>query len=105
MKVSITFGVGVDKDGDELSNAFVEAALNAIETRAVNAFGGYTLIDGEGGYVNPNGRLVRECVQILVIHTDKLDIVGSFASDVRRLLNQESVLVSFVESADTFVRS
>lgn len=113
MKAEITFGTGFDRDSNVIDRAKLALDITAFKTRAAKAFGGYTLLSGIGGYVNVNGQLVEEqSVTIVVILTanelnseaDRVSSVAGLASHIRKVLNQESVLVSFTESADTFVR-
>jgi len=42
-----------------------EKVLNAVLKRSADEFGGFTTTDGNGGWVSPNGELVREPVTLV----------------------------------------
>jgi len=97
-KIEFGFGVGEDRDGNVISIERHESALGAIRREAATLFGGYTLTRTEGGWRNPQGRLVEEPGYTLSVLTD---YPGDFpqwpmidmAGHIKRELSQEAVYV------------
>lgn len=59
-KIEIGFGAGTNKHGFPISDRFREEAILAIKHEAAKLFGGYTLVETEGGWTDPSGKLVEE---------------------------------------------
>lgn len=102
MRVEFTFGIGEDQNGEYIPNP--EPALREIGTRVAGVFGGYTEVRGRGGWINPNGALVREQSATIIVITkgsdnDAVIKIGQIASYIRHRLNQHTVLVTSVEAS------
>jgi len=95
MRVEITFGLQYDRDNRTIDSFDRDKALFTIRRAAVADFGGYTLIDHVGGWINPAGQLVEE-----VSATIRLDFVNDltkaerYAKYIKRLLNQSAVVLA-----------
>ena len=94
MRVEFTFDIGEDKDGQPIDN--LDLKLERIQTQLAKAFGGFTRTDTVGGWINPTGRLVLErgCVIHVYAKDELVQYAGQIASDIRRVLNQATVLLS-----------
>ena len=87
-----------DLNGVTIETEKVEEAKNYIKKEFSTLFGGYTAIDAEGGWVLPDGTLVKEkntLIQASVSETDfndaSLSLVISFAEGLKKTLNQDMV--------------
>lgn len=87
-----------DLNGVTIESHKVEEATNSIKTRFSTLFGGYTAIDAEGGWVLPDGTLVKEnntLIQASVSENNfndaNLSLVISIAEDIKMVLNQDMV--------------
>lgn len=99
----ITFGVDQDRHGSKLFDGdptqFSLALQEVCESAAIE-FGGYTMIDGRGGWFGPDGVLVEESCRTLIVCVQDdpaaslEDDVIELAHNVGRALNQHSVVVS-----------
>jgi hypothetical protein len=107
-KYDITFGTQFDRNGNALSD--VASSKLAILGKAAKTFGGCTWTAHEGSYLHDDKRLVVErsaTVSIIVdhLHGDvKATYATEFAEWIRKVLNQESVLVAWTELNAIFVR-
>ncbi len=106
MQVSIY--IPTESDGGIIPAATRGDILNNVKVGFAGIFGGYTAVDGIGGYVNDAGDLVEEKVTIVYafgeIDTDTAESVRILARRVRRTLLQECVLITFGETVE-FVRT
>jgi hypothetical protein len=114
-----TFGVGIEFDR---SGAPVQAAesvhyIQAATRRASEVFGGCFVTRGDGGWIDPSGKLVVEpAIRITVdvapykypVDTrvdGQRDVkrVNEYAHYLRALFNQSRVIVTRIESSSYFV--
>ena len=97
-QLTFNFGIQFDKDGIGIKHLDAAIALESINRTAVELFGGYTLIETEGGRKNDKGELVEEKGRSLIVYVDNLkDIDGPIAkmfATIKTELNQEAVLVA-----------
>lgn len=63
----IGIGIGEDRNGHPISDRERENAIEHISFAAASRFGGYNLQHGQGGWINPDGRLVTEPTITLTI--------------------------------------
>lgn len=113
MRTEIAFGVGFDRHGNALPDAFVVLAVRAVLLRASELFGGCTLLDGQGAWVNAAGTLALEASKVLVVNhppqagrLSSVDLdaqVDELADFIRAAFAQESVNVSQVVASSRFV--
>jgi len=99
-KFEITIGVEYDRDNRRITPKHREAALDKIKDLAALHYGGYTMVQGTGGWHNDAGELVQEHVVILTIVVNRRD-TESTRSDVLesaarygQILNQDSIVVA-----------
>jgi hypothetical protein len=103
-KVSITIGVGKDKEGADITEQQVTEKLATTGKLVfVRGFGGFTLTTNAGGWAAPSGELIVENSVTVSIVTDSLNIgvfrqtVTALAGELRDLFNQSCVLVEIAE--------
>ena len=56
----IGLGIGEDRHGNPLGRDVVNGKVAYIEHEAARLFGGYSITESRGGWINDDGRLVRE---------------------------------------------
>jgi len=65
---TLIFGLGpTGAHGACQSDADLAAALDALEDASLRKCGGFTLHRGKGGWIDPDGRIVKEDVIILMV--------------------------------------
>jgi hypothetical protein len=108
VRIDFTFGVGQDKEGLAIDRDQQQRAIREIKTEAAKLFGGYTLYQAQGGWINGGGRLVEEDSMTLTVYiTDEIlgysrqNDVAQLSSTIKEQLNQESILVSEMQCSHT----
>ena len=104
----LVFGVGYTKSGSVVSD--LDTKLRVILEEASRRFGGATLIESLGGWLDA-GKLIREGGRVLIIdglHDNDgsscdVDNAKKFAVWVRDLLNQASVVLTIQQATTWFV--
>lgn len=94
----ITLFIGIEKDGKgrQIPSHERANALKFLRTRAAFDFGGYTLANVEGGWVNAQGRLVEEGAIRLDVYSDTpIWVAYAFARAAGTRLRQDSVLLDY----------
>jgi hypothetical protein len=94
----ITFFIGIEKDGRgrQIPGHERANALLWLRKQAATMFGGYTLQNVEGGWINPSGALVEEGAIRLDIYSDSPRWKASvFARQAGARLRQDSVLLDY----------
>ncbi len=90
-RYEITVGIGKDKDGKDIKDA--DKRLNVVRAHFIAEFGGFSEIALRGGYRMASGDDVREpCVRFEIVTAAKGGAVRRWASILRDLFHQESVL-------------
>lgn len=99
LKIEFCFGTGFDRNQNPLTVEERRFGLNQIKQGAVEIFGGYTLVDTEGGWRNPAGVLVEETGKSLVIYTIEKpsfivrEKIEGMISIIKMALRQETICV------------
>lgn len=92
-KVTFSIGQGYDKDGKSIP--LVHAKLKGVLKTLANYYGGYSLTETNGGWINGEGLLVQEDSVAIVVYTElPVEIHRAMAGDFAVLFNQESVLLT-----------
>lgn len=92
-KVAFIVGQGFDQHGNPLVDK--TNRLKAVLTHIAKTYGGYSLVKGEGGWINPAGKLVEEPNISITVYSD-LNISAVHQATAEQLavtFNQESVLL------------
>ncbi len=109
IKVEFGFGIEEDKDGNGISpQKLRNDLLPSIESFAAQTFGNYTLYQTDGGWINPQGRLVQErgMTLMVLVSPDRVNldrVINSMATTVRDSLKQVCVAVTQTEVDSVFV--
>ncbi len=101
IKASITTGLGYTKHGDKISQKDAEGMIQHAMVQLSKDFGGCTTYQGQGAWVDGQGKLVVE--QVLTIeaiglslsHEDAKAKAESVAAYLRDNLGQECVVLAF----------
>lgn len=92
--LQITAGVGERADGSAIPN--LGARLHRCRAILAGAFGGYTELNSQGGWVNPEGRLVEEpgkTWQTAIATDAELHRVDEVGAQIKDLLQQHSLFM------------
>ena len=107
-KMTITAGAQYDRNGRVIAD--FPQKLRAINKHIAATFGGYTVADTFGGWINGEGQLVEErgtqwqVYMPRVLHGDAAQkIAHDLAALVGAVLNQESVVAEVTAAAAEFV--
>ena len=104
---TVHVGAGQDKDGMDIRNYERTDMLAHAKLRTARLFGGYSVSECFGGWVDPHGRIVEERAYRIEVSTDaSFGLVWSWANEVRDIFRQTSVLLtSFATQTNAFVES
>ena len=112
-RITITAGIGEDRNGSPLDGQEVTQALANIRATVARIFGGYTERETLGGWINSAGELVTEPGRQWIALTAKPareadELAYALADHVRDMLRQQSVMLEsetvfgrFVEATET----
>lgn len=101
---TIGFGIGETRDGFAITDDQRRAILQAVKETAAGIFGGFTLFNVQGGWVNPEGRLVEEPgISLLICSPQPEHVLREFADYVRRVACQHSVVLTGPDGSVSFV--
>ena len=98
----IIVGTGFDRLKVKIERYNIDTILKDIATE----FGGYSITNVDGGYImGSDGSLVKEkSISISILSESPKDfIITGFAKELKRFLNQESVLVVKSKVSTKFV--
>jgi hypothetical protein len=109
MKISISIGVGSDKDGQPVLG--VSDKLELVVSRVNDEFGGCSVIHGDGSWKDERGKVVSEpCVIIVIIvpglvtdNTAAVDTAKKVALFATTIFDQSCVLVDWSENHHAFI--
>jgi hypothetical protein len=110
-KVEYGFGVGEDRHGKSISRNRLRQSLELLTLEASRLFGGVTIYETTGAWVNPAGRLVQEPGRTLMVlaacedggYSELKQIIDSFGEMIKSTLEQETIVQSITETHFKFV--
>jgi hypothetical protein len=105
-KIEFVFGVGEDAYGQALPALHVKNALSAIQAHAALLFGGFTLANTTGGWMNDESRTVTEPgYNLFVLADGAVDEckVQNMTYTIHIWLSQKSVVVIRTRVSFSFV--
>jgi hypothetical protein len=70
-----------------------EESMDTVRNILIDHFGGYTIQEANGGWVNENGEESREYTLVIYLSDTTLDEVHAAADDLLKTFNQSSVLI------------
>lgn len=92
-RATITVGQGVNKNQKPLEG--VDSKRVVAMEQAATQFGGYTVVNGWGGWMQSPTELVQEPVMVITIMGEfTTEVMKQYAEFLRDLFNQESVLLN-----------
>lgn len=92
-RLTITTGIGEDRNGQAIRSSVYVRALARIREWLAREHGGFTEVDTNGGWINPSGALVMEGGKRFIVLTAEPFAGHRTADFIRRALNQESVVL------------
>ena len=98
-RIRVSYGIGKDRDNNPIETDIAVAAESEILTMAARIFGGATISDTRGSWIDESGHLVIEQGRSIVIMVDDLlktgyDRIAPLISLIKSSLNQSVVLWS-----------
>lgn len=98
-RIDFGFGIQLDKDKNQIAMREQEKMLDRIGAWANHQFGGYTLTETVGSWVNPGGYTFSERGRTLTVYTDQRGTFAALgmAERIKEELRQEAVMVSITE--------
>jgi hypothetical protein len=108
VRFELLIGTEVDKNHRRIDPTEAALAVDAVQKRAAQLFGGYSAHELTGGYLHADGQLATEKSLCLWLLTDKPDTEVSPSLDElvflsKKLLRQESIGLTRTELNYTFV--
>lgn len=117
MRYTFGVGIGFDRDGKAIHPEEVRQYIEAAIKRASELFGGCFITRGDGGWIDPAGKLIVEPGIVITVDVapykypidtridGQRDVkrVNLYAHYLRQLFNQSSVIVTRIESSSYFV--
>ena len=70
-----------------------EECLSRAKEILISHFGGYTIQEAHGGWVNDDGSIAEEYTMVIFLSDTTLDEVHSAADDMQKVFNQSSILI------------
>ncbi len=70
-----------------------EESMDTVRNILIDHFGGYTIQEANGGWINENGEESREYTLVIYLSDTTLDEVHAAADDLLKTFNQSSVLI------------
>ncbi len=85
-----------------------QAALSYAKRQAAKLFGGYTITQGQGGWIDASGALIDEPVSILTIACEPCEAANAkldhIADEIGHIGRQDAVFVSY-PTGDVAIRN
>ncbi|OYW53277.1 MAG: hypothetical protein B7Y80_08195 [Hyphomicrobium sp. 32-62-53] len=89
---TLVFGLGPKANGSPNTDVDIAIAIAAIEDASLQLCGGFTLHRGKGGWMDPNNKIVKEDVAILMV-SGSLENIQKIAAIGKGLLGPTAVYV------------
>lgn len=97
--VTWTIGIGEDRDGQAIVGDAADRMIDHARLMFASIYGGFTMVRGEGGWIDPSGRTVTEPCIVFTVHTDAAQDYRATARELRLIFRQDTVMLT-VQSAD-----
>ena len=91
-----------DKDTGELAFESREAAKEKAEDILIANFGGYTIQEAEGGWIDDGGQKCQEYTLVIYLSDTTADKVHAAADELLKVFNQSSILIQANETTTEF---
>ena len=89
---TLVFGLGPKADGRTNTDVDIAIAIVALEDASLKSCGGFTIHRGKGGWMDPNNKIVKEEVAILMV-SGNYDCIQEIAAIGKQLLGPAAVYV------------
>ena len=89
---TLIFGLGPKNDGTPNSDVDLAVALAAIEDASLERCGGFTIHRGKGGWIDPNGKTIKEEVAILMV-SGSYENIEQIAAIGKKMLGRTAIYV------------
>lgn len=89
---TLVFGLGPKANGTPNTDVDIAIAIAALEDASLQTCGGFTLHRGKGGWIDPDNKIVKEDVAILMV-SGSFDSIRSIAAVGKELLGPTAVYV------------
>jgi hypothetical protein len=99
---TLVFGLGPKADGTPNTDVDIAIAIAALEDASLERCGGFTIHRGKGGWRDPNGKVIKEDVAILMV-SGSYDSVREIAAVGKRLLGPTAVYVKMPDGSTTLL--
>lgn len=98
-RLTFGFGYGERSNGSKIPVITARVRLGKITREAARLFGGYSVIRIRGGWINGDGRLVREPGIVLEVVSERrlgelLPIARAFRETIKEVLEQEAIVLT-----------
>ena len=103
-------GAGMTKDGNFISRMGRDVALAVVETAICNVAGGFTRTEVIGGWIDGEGKLIKEPaykVEIIYdnVKNDAPKVALLLGKVARKAFNQAEVLIELIDGVTTLTSS
>jgi hypothetical protein len=89
---TLVFGLGPKNDGTPNTDVELAIALAAIEDASLKNCGGFTIHRGKGGWIDPEGKTIKEEVAILLV-SGSYSSIEEIAAIGKHLLGRTAIYV------------
>jgi hypothetical protein len=89
---TLVFGLGPKADGTPNTDVDIAIAIAALEDASLKSCGGFTIHRGKGGWMDPDNKIVKEEVAILMV-SGSYESIQEIAAIGKRLLGPTAVYV------------
>lgn len=111
IKLEITTGIGLERNGKPLDPARRERAIEQLTTLALTLWGGVTITEGRGAWRNEAGTVfVEPSITFTTVGPGRVEMTGpdgdfvrEFVERAKEELNQESALVVWTDVRYGFI--
>lgn len=90
---TIIVGTGFDRDGYTILNGERTVTRSCIESLLLETYGGYTILESSGGWVNGSQLVKEPGLTILILVSDSTTEPGDVALTIARVARQSSVVL------------
>lgn len=103
-------GAGFDKDGESISHEKEETATRIVEAAICKVAGGFTRTEAIGGWVDADGKIIREpTIKFDIIYdnfnSDAAKVAFRLARLAKKEFNQNEVLIELIPDVVTLTSS
>lgn len=102
-KIEFYIGTGFNAQNEVMPQNEVLACLQVIKRICASKFGGYSINEVQGGYINSEGLLVEETSVNITVFSAKIETADICGRTFAQIMSQESVLTIVSDCVIHFV--